>query len=438
MRADLIETLLHGSGGERLAQAVEDLRNFAPDLAGATLGERLALQAIAIASAMGMDTAPVALELAMTALGGEKSMREVAAIGFPLSWACAAAAIAGDPAGALASYAGAIDEMRKRGSTFGIGQALGTVVLVRLSRGELVDAEGDLTQMAAMTDPFPIMRGARLAFQAMIARERGQAGEGLRAITEAGLDGDLPRALALQILVTERGLARLDQGQPVAALTDLQAVAGAYGVVGGFSAGLLPAKLNIAEAIQATGDATEAIAEAQRVDAWAVKTENSRFIAHARRVLGLLDPQAGIEALRESVGLLEPTQFKLDLAKAKVELGAALRRAKERKASRDPLREGMELAHRCGATALVERARIELEATGARPRSVIVSGADSLTPSERRVAQLAAEGQTNREIAQTLYVTAKTVETHLRHCYQKLEISGRAELPGALAAPPDP
>ena len=83
-----------------------------------------------------------------------------------------------------------------------------------------------------------------------------------------------------------------------------------------------------------------------------------------------------------------------------MELGAALRRAKERKASRDPLREGMELAHRCGATALVERARIELEATGARPRSVIVSGADSLTPSERRVAQLAAEGQTNREIAQ--------------------------------------
>ena len=187
MRADLIESLLHGSGGERLAQAVEDLRNFAPDLAGATLGERLALQAIAIASAMGMDTAPVALELAMTALGGEKSMREVAAIGFPLSWACAAAAIAGDPAGALASYAGAIDEMRKRGSTFGIGQALGTVVLVRLSRGELVHAEGDLTQMAAMTDPFPIMRvpgspsgddrpGARAGRGGPARNYRGRAG----------------------------------------------------------------------------------------------------------------------------------------------------------------------------------------------------------------------------------------------------------------------
>ena len=59
---------------------------------------------------------------------------------------------------------------------------------------------------------------------------------------------------------------------------------------------------------------------------------------------------------------------------------------------------------------------------------MVVSGVDSLTPSERRVAQLAAEGNTNREIAQTLYVTAKTVETHLRHCYQKLEISGRREL----------
>jgi DNA-binding CsgD family transcriptional regulator len=95
----------------------------------------------------------------------------------------------------------------------------------------------------------------------------------------------------------------------------------------------------------------------------------------------------------------------------------------------------MELAHRCGATALEERARIELEATGARPRSVVLTGAESLTPSELRVARLAAEGKTNREAAQLLFVSPKTVETHLRHCYQKLEIDGRAQLANALTAP---
>jgi len=92
----------------------------------------------------------------------------------------------------------------------------------------------------------------------------------------------------------------------------------------------------------------------------------------------------------------------------------------------------MEIAHGCGATALEERARLELAATGARPRSVLLTGVESLTPSERRVAELAATGMTNREIAQSLFVTPKTVETHLRHCYQKLDIAGRGDLPSAL------
>ena len=275
--------------------------------------------------------------------------------------------MAGDPTAALASYEVTVDEMRKRGSIFGIGQGLGTIAMVRLSRGDLADAESDVTQIAGLTGMPPMMQGAMLGFQTKIARERGQAGEALRAIAEAGFGGELPQMVILQALKTERALSRLDQGQPDEALADLQAVASAYGGVGGFSADLLPARLSIALAIHATGDAKVAIAEAHKADAWAGETENPRFIAQARRVLGLLDPEAGIEALRESVDLLAPTEYRLDLAKVKVDLGAALRRAKERKASRDPLREGMELAHRCGATALVERARTELEATGLGP-----------------------------------------------------------------------
>jgi DNA-binding CsgD family transcriptional regulator len=114
--------------------------------------------------------------------------------------------------------------------------------------------------------------------------------------------------------------------------------------------------------------------------------------------------------------------------------GQVVHGAGRRSPSRQPaaearafLQEGLELARRCGAIVLTERAHAELLATGARPRRVVRSGIDSLTPSERRVAQMATEGQTNREIAQSLFVTPKTVETHLSRLPQ-------ARNPGALAA----
>ena len=75
---------------------------------------------------------------------------------------------------------------------------------------------------------------------------------------------------------------------------------------------------------------------------------------------------------------------------------------------------------------------------GGRPRRDAISGPDALTPSELRVAQLAAAGQTNRQIAQALFVTQRTVETHLTSTYGKLGISCRPELPAALAGTPPP
>ena len=131
--------------------------------------------------------------------------------------------------------------------------------------------------------------------------------------------------------------------------------------------------------------------------------------------------------------MVESSPAKLEHAKARTELGAALRRANRRSEAREHLRQAVELATICGATALAERAERELLATGARPRRVALSGVDSLTPSERRVAEMAAEGPTNREIAQTLFVTQRTVEVHLTSIYRKLAISSRSQLAAALA-----
>ncbi|MGH8720574.1 MAG: helix-turn-helix transcriptional regulator, partial [Burkholderiales bacterium] len=114
---------------------------------------------------------------------------------------------------------------------------------------------------------------------------------------------------------------------------------------------------------------------------------------------------------------------------------AALRRANRRSEARDALECGLDLAERRGAKPLTERARAELRIAGGRTSDPHATGVAQLTASERRVAQLAAEGYSNPEIAQALFVTRKTVETHLGHVYRKLGISGRTKLARALADP---
>ncbi len=135
----------------------------------------------------------------------------------------------------------------------------------------------------------------------------------------------------------------------------------------------------------------------------------------------------GIEILRASVATLQDTSARCERARSLIELGAALRRSGRRADAREPLKAGAELAFGCGAERLLSRAREELVAAGARPRQLARSGFGSLTASERRIVRLAAEGRSNPEIAQTLYVSVKTVETHLSNAYAKLSLSG----PGA-------
>jgi len=151
-------------------------------------------------------------------------------------------------------------------------------------------------------------------------------------------------------------------------------------------------------------------------------------------VLGSLEREAGLERLREAVDVLAETSARVEHAKALAALGTALRHARQPGDAREPLRGALELADACGADALSERVRSELYATGTRPRTSALRGVEALTASERRVAALAAEGRTNRDIAQALFVTPKTVEVHLSSAYRKLGIRSRRQLAGALEA----
>jgi DNA-binding CsgD family transcriptional regulator len=155
----------------------------------------------------------------------------------------------------------------------------------------------------------------------------------------------------------------------------------------------------------------------------------------ALRALGLVrGGEAGVGHLRESVEILRGSRSPLELARSLAELGAALRRGNQRVQAREHLREAAELAQRCGAEALERRVEEELRVAGAKPRRRALSGIASLTPGERRVADAAAAGATNREIAQDLFVSLRTVEMHLTNAYRKLDISSRADLAALISA----
>lgn len=188
-----------------------------------------------------------------------------------------------------------------------------------------------------------------------------------------------------------------------------------------------------AEALDRLGRREEARALAEEELELARRWGAPRALGRALRTVGTLARDQGIDHLREAVDVLAGSPARLELAHALAALGSTLRRARRPSEARDPLRRALELADVCGAGGLAEHVRSELYASGSRPRTSALRGVEALTASERRVAALAAEGQTNRDIAQVLYVTPKTVEVHLTSAYRKLGVRSRRELPSAFA-----
>ena len=190
----------------------------------------------------------------------------------------------------------------------------------------------------------------------------------------------------------------------------------------------------IAQALDALGRSDEALPvieeELERARRWGAPGP----VGRALRVRGVIRRAEGIDDLREAADLLSGSTRRLEHAKALAALGGGLRRARQPSDAREPLRRALELATACGAEALAAEARQELAAAGVRPRTTALGGIESLTASEKRVSALAAAGHTNRDIAQELYVTPKTVEVHLSNAYRKLGIRSRRELAGALEA----
>lgn len=232
------------------------------------------------------------------------------------------------------------------------------------------------------------------------------------------------------MLLPARGRLRLAQGRPREALADLLGCGEHHESALNRSPSLWPWRSDAALGLAALGEQARAVELAGQELTLARAFGAPRALGLALRGSGLVTGSE--ELLREAVTTLERSDAALEHARTLVDLGAMVRRAGRRTDARRPLREGLELAVRCGADVLARRAREELQAAGAHPRTEPLSGPVALTPSERRVARMAAGGLSNREIAQALFLTRRTVETHLTHAYQKLGIGSREQLAAAL------
>ena len=408
------------------------------DRAPQTAGDRVWLAVRAFETSITGDDAARSRALALRALDDGRLLAEQTADS-PVFYLAANTLLNVDALDeALAAFDAAVAEAQRRGSLRGWCMAscwrAETHVWSGNPAAAIADAQATLERVVEADLALGVPQVS--AFLVRALTEVGDLEAAEQALAAGHGAGDAAGdQVGLDMLLHAAGRLRLAQGRPEQALEQVVAC-GRRQEAWGIRAPLLPWRSDAARALRALGRGEEARSLAEEDVALSRTWGAARALGIALRGAAAAagDDGRAVELLREACATLERSSARLEHAHALVELGAALRRTGERAAARDPLREGLSAARACGAHALTARAYDELEATGVHQRRIVRGGADALTPSERRIAELAAGGMSNRDIAASLFVTVRTVEAHLGHAYRKLGIAGRAGLAEALGA----
>jgi DNA-binding CsgD family transcriptional regulator len=416
---------------ERSAQLLER----AAATGAPTHGQRLLLAQAAVHAALTGEPARRVVELAERGWDDGRLLRRDGADGTAWLLVAASLALSGELERSIEVADEVLADAQRQSAPLGFATASYFRATPECWQGRISDALADL-ELARDARRYGWRRFARSAAAnyCLCLIETGDLDEAERVLTEdAPLDAvhDLEDARRLYALAE----LRLAQTRPREAL-DAALAAGAEIERTVTVWGYCPWRSAAAQAALALGE----VERARELAGAALQTSERIGALHARirglRILGLCEQgERSLELLRSAAELGTAGPPRLEGIRALLDLGAAMRRSNQRSAAREPLQTAADLALTGGAGVLHERARIELAAAGARPRRTATrSGPSSLTPSERRIAELAADGLSNREISHILFVTPKTVEYHLRNAYRKLDIESRRELARVLAA----
>ncbi|HEV7772122.1 MAG TPA: AAA family ATPase [Conexibacter sp.] len=324
-----------------------------------------------------------------------------------------------------------LEDARRRGSVIGFAVMSTVRGASRYLRGDLTGALGDLEGGLERVPLMVLVRPFAHGWMALAHIDRGEYKQAHALVGVPDEEADVHFTYNWSLFA--RGRLALAEGKPERALDDLLECGRRQLGVPAPNPGVLSWRSEAALAAHRLGRVEQARALADE------ELELSRVFGSARalgvslRAVGMVTEDGErLALLEEAAAVLEQSPAQLELARTLVDLGAAQHAAGQRTVARETLRNGLDIAHHASADGLAATARAALVAAGARPRRPAVRGTDALTPSERRVAELAERGLTNREIAQALFVSTKTVEFHLRNAYFKLRISSRNELGNAL------
>jgi DNA-binding CsgD family transcriptional regulator len=324
-----------------------------------------------------------------------------------------------------------LTDARARVSIPAVAFVLAHQGVASMRRGAVARAEDDARTALDLLSAHGIPLGATLALAVLVeALIEGADVEGAEdALDEGGLGAEIPPGLPSNPLLEARGILHLAQGRTAAGVDDLLEFGRRDELWGGANPLACRWRSRASLGLAAMGETEQArrmaLDDLERARKWGAASG----IGVALRASALVEGgAASVDRLGEAAQVLAGSPARLEHARALTDLGAALRRANRRREARQALQEGLDLAERCGGWALAKQARTELRAAGGRSTPPGVTGLRQLTASERRVAELAAQGRSNPEIAQALFVTRKTVETHLGNIYRKLAISGRGKL----------
>jgi DNA-binding CsgD family transcriptional regulator len=404
------------------------------DVGGRTPGERLVLASLACELARRSGSAREAATHLEGALAGGRLLAEQDVdVGGPF-YDIVVGLLAADALDvAERGLERALADARSRASIPAVAYLTGRRGWVFLRRGAVAQAEADGRTAVELLTTHGIPLGLPFALALLVEAlvECGQVEAAEAELRRAGLGDEIRAGPTSNFFFEARALVHLAQGRTREGLDNLSEFGRRDELWGGANPLASRWRSRAAPALSSVGDDEEARSLAaddlERARRWGTASG----IGVALRATALVDG-APVERLREAVDVLAGSPARLEHARALVDFGAAMRRDNRRAEARGALEEGLDLADRCGAAGLAGLARTELLAAGGRSSDPFGDPLARLTVSERRVAQLAAEGRSNPEIAQALFVTRKTVETHLGQVYRKLDIAGRGELSRAL------
>jgi ATP/maltotriose-dependent transcriptional regulator MalT len=406
-------------------------------VAGATRGERLVLASLAFERARASTSDREAVAHLERALAGGRLLDEQELDVPPSIYMLVAGLLATE---AVDLTDAVLDRMLAKAravvSVPGIALVLAHQGVAFMRRGAVARAEADARAALDLLVSHGIPLGFELTLAVLVEAlvGSGDLDAAERALTDHGFDSHIRPGMPTNALLEARAVLRVAQGRAGDALSDLLEFGRRDEVWGGASPLASRWRSRASLVLAALGRIEEArqmaLDDLDRAQRWGAPGG----IGVALRACALVDGGAtSLERLQAAVEVLAASPARLEHAQALADLGAVLRRANRRREARRVLGEGLQLAERCHASALAARVRTELRAAGAGSSTRSGIDGQSLTASERRVAELAAEGRSNPEIAQSLFVTRKTVETHLGSVYRKLGITRRGRLPQALA-----